>query len=163
MPTPSFIAALALAALIALAGCTGSPATLALRPAFEVTTPAGVASVSIRESPPGMTDSEFTRLIEAGMTRGASAAAIAEPAGAPFPARRIVWHVSRGTGRGVSTLTVNVFDGSRPIAYEQEKVANDAQAAIIEAAVGSLTTRLIAALPPQEEMSAPMREAASRK
>ncbi len=39
-----------------LTACTGSPATFALRPAFEVMTPAGVAGVSIRQSPPGMTD-----------------------------------------------------------------------------------------------------------
>ncbi|HUN44949.1 MAG TPA: hypothetical protein VMU85_00455 [Stellaceae bacterium] len=153
---------LAVVALLSLAACTGSPATLALRPAFEVATPDGVASVSIREAPAGMTGSEFLRLVEAGMTRGASAAVIAEPVDAPFPARRIVWHASPGSGRGVSTLTVNIFDGARPIAYEQERIANDAQPAAVEAAIGSLTTRLIAALP-SREMSAPVREALSRK
>jgi hypothetical protein len=39
--------------LCGLASCTGSPATLALQPAFEIMTPAGTTSVSIREAPAG--------------------------------------------------------------------------------------------------------------
>src|SRR5437868_2747854 len=49
----------ALLLLAGLASCTGSPAALALQPDFEVMTPPGVASVSIRQSPPGMTQAEF--------------------------------------------------------------------------------------------------------
>jgi hypothetical protein len=56
----------ALLLLLGLACCTDSSGTRALRPAFEVKTPAGIASVSVRESPAGMTDSEFTQLVMAG-------------------------------------------------------------------------------------------------
>src|SRR5689334_3646246 len=76
--------------LLGLAACTGSPAALALRPEFEVMTPAGVASVSIRQSPPGMTDAEFTSLVAAGMKHVASDAG---PIDAPLPSQRIVWYV----------------------------------------------------------------------
>ena len=67
----AFARTLALVLLSGLAACTGSPATLAMRPDFEMMTPAGLASVSIRQSPPDMTDAEFTRLVIAGMTRAA--------------------------------------------------------------------------------------------
>ena len=43
------LVALALVSLFGHAACTGSPATLALRPDFEVKTSVGIASVSIRE------------------------------------------------------------------------------------------------------------------
>src|SRR5437870_1462977 len=57
--------------LLGLAACTGSPASVASRPDFEVMTPAGLANVSIRQSPPGMTDAEFARFVLAGMERAA--------------------------------------------------------------------------------------------
>lgn len=126
---------------IGLAACTGSPATLALRPAFEVNSPSGIASVSVRGPWPGMTDSEFAQLVKAGMARAASESVISGPVDAPFPERRIVWHVN--PGRGVSVLMVNIFDGSVPVSYKQEAVASDASAATIEATVDVLTTRLI--------------------
>jgi len=138
------------ALMLLISGCVGSPATLALQPAFDLKTPAGIASVSIRATPPGMTDREFTRLVEAGMTHAVPSAVISEPTSAPFPSRRIVWHVNYGAARGVSQLTVNIFDGARPLAYEQEEIANDAPAATIEATIGTLTERLLAAQPGQE-------------
>jgi hypothetical protein len=74
--------------LCGLASCIGSPATLALRPDFEVMTSAAAASVSRCEAPAGMTDEQFTHLVRLGMERvahgGLSAAAV-EP---PFPAQR---------------------------------------------------------------------------
>ncbi len=139
----SLVAALVLVSPIGLAACTGSPATLALRPAFEVESPNGIASVSVRGSWPGMTDSEFVQLVKAGMARAASGSVISGPVDAPFPERRIVWHVNPGIGRGVSVLMVNIFDGSVPVSYKQEVVANDASAATIEATIELLTTRLI--------------------
>src|SRR5690242_14590415 len=52
---------------IAVSACTGSQATLAIPPDFELQTSAGISSVSIRESPPGMTDAEFDQLVSGGM------------------------------------------------------------------------------------------------
>src|ERR1700676_3834142 len=60
------VVALALAALLGPAACTGSPETLALRPDFEVKVMGSIDSVSIRDSLPGMTDSEFGHLIMMG-------------------------------------------------------------------------------------------------
>ncbi len=136
-------AALVLVSLTGLAACTGSPATLAERPTFEVKSPSGIASVTVRGSWPGMTDSEFAHLVEAGMARAASGGVISAPVAAPYPTRRIVWHVNPGIGRGQSALMVNIFDGSVPVSYRQETVANDASAATIEATVELLTARLI--------------------
>src|SRR5437868_4782950 len=109
----------ALVLLSGLAACTGSPATLALQPDFEVMTPAGIASVSIRESPPGMTDAQFTQLLKAGMERAAPDSVIAGRVEPPFPSQRIVWHVNPSPPRGIARLVVNVFDGANPYAYEQ--------------------------------------------
>jgi hypothetical protein len=108
-----------------------------------------------------MTDSEFAQLVEAGMTRAASGSVITGPVAAPFPERRIVWHVNPGMGRGVSVLMVNIFDGSVPVSYKQEVVANDASAATIEATVDVLTTRLIGSSRYQNTNSPP-REAFGR-
>lgn len=135
----AFNVALALVGLLSLAACTGSPATLALRPAFEVKTPDGVAGVHIREPLPGMTDSEFEELVRAGMSRAAPGSVLPGRAEAPFPRRRIVWHVSPDVGRGISTLTVNIFDGSVPVAYDQELIPNDARSAMVEAVIQRLT------------------------
>jgi hypothetical protein len=133
----------ALLLLSGLAACTGSPATLALQPDFEVMTPAGIASVSIRQSPPGMTAAEFTPLVKAGMesaTRGGVIPGRVEP---PFPSQRIVWHVNLSASRGVSRLVVNVFDGANPYAYEQETVINSAPTTVITSAVESMSQRLL--------------------
>jgi hypothetical protein len=130
--------------LVGLAACTGSPATLALRPDFEVKTSAGVASVNIRESLPGMTDSAFETLVRTGMERAAPGSVLARPVMAPLPQRRIVWHVNPSADRGVSTLMVNIFDGSSPVVSEEEVVTDDAPMATITDAIASLTGRLIA-------------------
>lgn len=134
----------ALLLFLGLTACTGSPATLALQPAFEVMTPAGVASVSIRESPPGMTDGEFTQLVKASMEQASRGNVIAGRVEPPFPSQRIVWHVDLSASRGISQLVVNVFDGANPYAYEQETVANDAPTAVITSAVESMSGRLLA-------------------
>ena len=127
--------------LSGLAACTGSPATLALQPDFEVMTPEGIASVSIRQSPPGMTDAEFTQLVKAGMDQAAPGSVIAGRVKPPFPSQRIVWHVNRSASRGISRLVVNVFDGASPYAYEQETVTNSAPTAVIRSAVESMSER----------------------
>jgi hypothetical protein len=134
---------LALGLLFDLAACTGSPSTLALQPDFEVTTAAGVASVSIRQSFPGMTYAEFTRLVRTGMERATPGDVLGKPVNPPFPWRRIVWHVNLGL-LGVSRLSVNVFDGSVPYAYEQEVLENGAPPGAITSAVRSMSKRLLA-------------------
>ncbi len=137
------VVALALAALFGPAACTGSPATLALRPDFEVKILGGIDSVSIRDSLPGMTDSEFAQLIRMGMGRASPGSVFPGPVEPPFPQCRIVWHVNPGSGRGVSALVVNIFDGSVPVAHEQEVVTNSAPTATIADAIESATRRLI--------------------
>jgi hypothetical protein len=52
--------------------------------------------------------------------------------------------VNPSVGPGVSTLVVNIFDGSVPVAYEQEVVTNSAPTATITYAIESATRRLIA-------------------
>jgi hypothetical protein len=136
--------------LFGLAACTGAPATLESRPDFEVMTPAGIASVSIRQSPPGMTQAEFTRLVRAGMKRGARAAGRIEP---PFPPQRVVWHVDPSASRGMSRLVVNVFNGASPYAYEQDTVSNSAPAAEVRSAVESMSCRLMADMAARSEAS----------
>src|SRR5277367_190224 len=68
-----------------LAACTGSPATLALQPDFEVMTPAGIASVSVRQPLPGMTDAQFTQLVTTGMHRVARDNVTPGGVGSPTP------------------------------------------------------------------------------
>jgi hypothetical protein len=144
------VVALALVSPFGPAACTGSPGTLALRPAFEVKTLGGIASVSSRGSLPGMTDSEFERLVRTGMGRAAPGSVLPGPVEAPFPQCRIVWHVNSSVGPGVSTLVANIFDGSVPVAYEQEVVTNSAPTATITYAIESVTKRLIASYTPQD-------------
>ena len=127
-----------------LAACASSPTTLALRPDFEVVTPAGVASVIIRESPDGMTDGEFAHLVSTGMTLGAPGSMIAGRIEPPFPSQRIVWHVNPSASRGTSRLVVNVFEGAHPYAYEQETVTDSAPTAALASAIESMSTRLLA-------------------
>ena len=92
----------ALLLLFGIASCIGSPAIVALQPDFEVMTSADIASVSIRQSPPGMTDAEFTTLVRVGMERAARGSVITGPVEPPFPSRRIVWHVDPSASRGIS-------------------------------------------------------------
>lgn len=140
---PSFVA-LALGVLIALAACTGSPTTFALQPDFAMKTSAGIASVSIRESLPGVTDHEFEQMVRTGMERAAPGAELPDPVHAPFPPFRIVWHVSSNSSHGTSRLAVNIFNVSVPFAYEQAVVNNSASPTMIMRAIESMTRRLIA-------------------
>lgn len=139
----TFIAGLALASLLATAGCTGSPYTVAMAPDFEMITPEGMASVSIRESLPNLTDAEFQRVVATGMSAAMPGKLVEQPVSAPFPTRRIVWHVNPVAARGISRLSVNVFDGATPVAYEQDTVSNSAPRGAITHVVASLTTRLV--------------------
>jgi hypothetical protein len=131
---------------LVVSACTGSPATLATPPNFELQTPAGIASVSIRESPPGTTDAEFERLVASGMESDMPGSLVKGPVTAPFPTRRIVWHATPMAARGTSLLIVNVFDGSYPFAYEEQVVANDAPPGALVSAIASMTSRLAADL-----------------
>jgi hypothetical protein len=140
---PSFCA-LALIALFGPAACTGSPATLALQPDFAMTTPVGIASVSVRESVPGLTDGEFEQLVRTGMGRTAPNAMLSGPVQPPFPQFRIVWHVSSYGHDGASSLFVNIFRGSEPFAYEQEVIENGAPRATIVGTIEALTKRVFA-------------------
>lgn len=143
MKPTTLIAGLALAPLLGTLGCTGSPSTVAMPPDFEVMTPEGMASVSIRESLPNLTDAEFQLVVMAGMQSAMPGRPIGQPVAVPFPTRRIVWHVNPIAARGVSRLFVNVFDGATPVAYEQDTVSNSAPRGAITYVVASLTTRLV--------------------
>ena len=143
MKPRTFIAGLALASLLATAGCTGSPYTVAMTPDFEMMTPEGVASVSIRESLPNLTDAEFQRVVMTGMQSAMPERLVGQPVAAPYPTRRIVWHVNPTAARGLSRLSVNVFDGTTPVAYEQDTVSSGAPRGAITNVVASLTTRLV--------------------
>lgn len=139
----TFIPGLALASLLATVACTGSPNTVAMPPDFEVMTPEGMASVSIRESLPNLTDAEFQLAVMTGMAEAMPGRVVEQTAPVPYPKRRIVWHVNPVAARGVSRLFVNVFDGASPVAYEQETVSNGAPRGAITHAVAALTTRLV--------------------
>ena len=134
----------ALLLLSGLAACTGSPGMTASQPIFEVMTPAGKTGVIIRQSPPGMTGAEFTRLVKAGMERAAPKTVMAGRTDPQAPEQRIVWHVSPSPSGIMSQLVVNVFDGATPYAYEQDFVPNDASRTTITTAVQSMSGRLMA-------------------
>lgn len=132
-----------LMSLSCVTACTDSRAILALRPDFEVMTPAGIASVSIRQPPLGVTDAEFTQMIRTGMARAGYRTANAGRIDAPYPVQRIVWHVNRAIPSPVSRVVVNVFDGTNPYAYEEGIVSNDATPARIIVVVESMSERLL--------------------
>jgi hypothetical protein len=134
---------LALLATLCLVACTGSAETLALKPAFEVTTLAGPASVSVRESLPGMPDLEFEQLLTLGMENALRVTAAEQNLQAPYPQRRIVWHVIPAPGRGESRLVANIFDGSVAVASQQETVADSASKAMITHKICMMSRRLI--------------------
>jgi hypothetical protein len=134
---------------LGLAACTGSPAILASQPDFEVLTGAGLASVSIRQSPPGITDTEYAEWVKAAMERAAPGSVVTGPAEQPFPSRRIVWHADPTASRGMSRLVVNVFNGSVPYAYVQQVVANSAPRAVTSSAIESMSKQLLAAIAAQ--------------
>lgn len=138
---------LSLSASVLLSACTGSPTTLALQPDFDVATSAGPASVSIRDTPPDMTFAEFQQAVSAGMQSAMPARAQTTSVAAPFPARRIVWHVHPIIRSGTSRLVVNVFDGSSgPTVEAQQVIDNAAPRSSVEYAVQALTQRLMAKL-----------------
>ena len=137
---------LSLLALTAVSACVGSPATQALRPNFELATPAGLASVSIRQAPPDMTLAEFDRTVKSGMEAGLTANLEPAPAVEPFPEQRIVWHVNTTPGRGSSRLVVNVFNASVPFAYEQQMIDNADTPDMLAGTVQSMTRQLFAAI-----------------
>ncbi len=136
---------LPLSVSILVSSCTGSQTTLALRPDFDVATSAGPASVSIRETPPEMTFAEFERAVSAGMHSACPTSTQTKPV-APFPDRRIVWHVYPIFPRGASRLVVNVFDGSAPTVKAQQVIDNTAPRSSVEYTVRTLTLRLMAEL-----------------
>ena len=139
------VAACAAVILGLVAACTGSPATLALQPDFEVSTATGLAGVSIRESLPGMTRSQSVDAVKAGMERAALGRVTVQPLQQPFPPTRIVWHVDGTASRGISRLLVNVFSGSTPYDYEQEGVGSEPQI-MTSSAIESMSQRLLADL-----------------
>lgn len=132
-----------LMALSCVASCTGSPATVASRPDFEVMTPAGIASVSIRQSPLEVTDAEFTQTIRIGMERAGYRVLNAGTIETPSPVQRIVWHADRTVPSAASRVVVNVFDGANPYAYEEGLVSNDTTLGGITFIVESMSERLL--------------------
>lgn len=138
------LSVLPLLAALPVLGCASSAETLALPPAFEVTTPTGMASVSIRESPPGMTNAEFTQIVARGMESAMPGSLVTTPTSMPYPTQRIVWHVNPMAGRGVTRLFVNVFNGPDAFAYEQQVLGNNAPPVVLRSAVASMTNQLMA-------------------
>jgi hypothetical protein len=131
-------------ALFGLTACVSSPKILAQQPAFELQSPMGLASVSIRTPLPDRTDRESRRLVTTGMLRALPGATLLAPPTAPFPERRFVWHVSHDVPNGTSRLVLNQFEGSKAVAYVQEEVGADASDAELLAAIESMTRRLYA-------------------
>lgn len=130
--------------LIGLTSCTGSPATLSRRPDFEVTTIAGIASVSIRESPAAMTDAEFTRFVKQGMEQAAPGSLVDRRVDPRFPPLRIVWYVNSTASRGSSQLVVNVSNGAGAFAYEESTLSNTAPPVAVTSKVAWMVHRLLA-------------------
>ena len=118
-------------------------------------TPAGIASVSVRQAPPGMTDAQFLRLVEAGMEQAAPGSVSPGPVNPPFPGRRIVWHVDLTSSPGISRVVVNVFNGSVPYAYEQDVIANDTPTRVLTYAIRSLSSRLLADIAAHSDADTP--------
>ncbi len=137
----ALVGALALVSLFDAAVCHGSPSTLP--PAFLVKTSAGIESVSIRELIPGLTDSDFGKLVLSGMERALPPGSVLlGPVEAPYPQCRIVWHVDPSAGRGELRLIANIFDRSIAVAYEQIEVVNDAPTVEVTNAIEMVTERL---------------------
>jgi hypothetical protein len=143
--------------LFNVAACTGSPTTLAMRPDFEIMTPAGLAGVSIREAPYGMTDEEYSQLVRIGMEQAAPGSVKAGAINPPFPERRIVWHVNTAAPTPGSRLLVNVFDGTGSYAYKDSFVENGASAAEITSVIESLYRDLLAVIAADAQASTHVR------
>src|SRR4051794_24635278 len=129
--------------LFGLAACTGSPRTVAVRPDFEIMTSAGLASVSIRQPPYGMTDAEFSRLVRMGMEQAAPGSLKTGPIDPPFPELRIVWYADTAARAPGSRLLVNVFDSAGPYAYRDDFIENDAPTAEIISVIKPLSEQLL--------------------
>jgi hypothetical protein len=128
--------------LFGLTACLGSPRVPVQQPTFELKSPTGLVGVSIRRPLPGRTDSEFEALVKSGMLQAIPTSTLVTPIAAPFPERRLVWHVSVDVPRGTSRLILNMFEGSRAVAYDQEHIGSDASNVEILAAIESMTQRL---------------------
>jgi hypothetical protein len=129
---------------VGLASCTGAPESMAARPAFELMTPAGLASVSIRQPMRDMSDTQFESLVRAAMEQAAHTTAMAAPVAPPYPQTRIVWHVEQDPNlNGVSRLTANVFSGQTPYAYEEAPLPNGAPRVAAQAAIASVSRRVM--------------------
>jgi len=114
-----------------------------MKPDFNMVTPAGVVSVSIREALPGMPDNEFRDVVMTGMEHGCSCAAVASRPTGPYPQRRIIWHVNSNTASlGISTVVANIFDGSVPFASAQEMVPNGIESGALIDTIASITRQL---------------------
>jgi hypothetical protein len=138
------VSTLPLLVALPVLGCASSLQAQASPPAFEMATPTGVASVSIRKAPPGMTDAEFAKIVARGMASAMSVSLGETPAIAPYPTQRIVWQVNPMAGRGITRLFVNVSDGPDAFAYEQQVLDNDAPPVVLRSAVTSMTNQLLA-------------------
>jgi hypothetical protein len=106
-------------------------------------TPVGIASVSIRESPLGMTHAAFVKMVRTGMERAAYRSVSGDGGEPPYPAQRIVWHVNPFGPVPLSQLVVNVFDRDYPYAYQEDTVSSNASPAIIATDVESMSERLL--------------------
>ncbi len=136
--------AVSLLSLSGLTACVGSASGLVQQPAFELNSSTGLVGVNIRQPLPGRTDNEFETLVKSGMLQALPASTVVTPLTAPFPERRLVWHVSLDVPHGTSRLILNMFDGPRVVAYDQEHIGSDASSAEILAAIESMTQRLVA-------------------
>ena len=132
-------AVVSLLSLFGLTACVGSPGQ---QPTFALKSPSGLVGVSIRSPLPGRTDSEFETLVKSGMLQAIPSSTLVPPLTAPFPERRLVWHVSVDVPHGTSRLILNMFEGSRAVAYNQEHIGSDASSVEILAAIESMTQRL---------------------
>jgi len=129
-----------------LTSYTSLAEALTIRPDFGLMTAAGPASVSVPEAPPGITASEFERIVRAGMERAAPGRVMDAAATRSGPSIRIVWHVDPEPPRGISRVAVNIFDGAQSRGYEQDVVVNDAPPISIEATVEAMSERLLVSL-----------------
>jgi len=90
----------------------------------------------------GMMDAEFTRLVRMGMERAAYRNVSTGQVEPPYPSQRIVWHVNPSGPEPVSRLVVNVFNGGRPYADEEQTISDDASRAAIVSDVESMSEQL---------------------
>ena len=150
------LTAVSLLSLFGLTACVGSPRVLAQQPTFELNSPTGLVGVSIRSPLPGRTDSEFKTLVKSGMLQAIPTSTLVTPLTAPFPQRRLVWHVSIDVPHGTARLILNMFEGSRAVAYNQEHIGSDASRGEILAAIESMTQRLDAQSAGQRTLGVPL-------